>query len=97
VLASPLNGTGVKIVASKHPRSTWTVREAPRRARPLIEIRNGRGPVAVVYTNERDARLMAAAPRMLNVLRALLRAGQSTQAHADAIADAKALIAEVSA
>jgi len=51
----------------------------------------------VVYTNERDARLMAAAPRMLNVLRALLRAGQSTQAHADAIADAKALIAEVSA
>lgn len=81
----------------KHPRRTWTVRKAPRRVQPLIEIRNGRGPVAVVYTNERDARLMAASPRLLHVLEALVLAGQSRQAYEDAIAEAKALIAEMSA
>ena len=84
-------------MATKHPRTTWTVREAPRRVRPLIEIRNGRGPVAVVYTNERDARLMAASPRLLQALKAFVRAGQSAHAYMEAIAQAKALIAEVSA
>lgn len=84
-------------MATKHPRSTWTVREAPRRTRRLIEIRNGRGPVAVVYTNERDARLMAAAPRLLQALKAFVRAGQSFHAHAEAIAQAKALITELAA
>lgn len=84
-------------MATKHPRSIWTVREAPRRVRPLIEIRNGRGPIAVVYTNARDARLMAASQRMLQLLKKFVRAGQSFQAHAEAIEEAKALIAEVAA
>lgn len=84
-------------MATKNPRIIWTVRKAPRRVHPLIEIRNGRGPVAVVYTNERDARLMATSPRMLQLLKKFVRAGQSFQAHAEAVAEAKALIAEVSA
>lgn len=84
-------------MSSKHPRRTWTVSAASRRVRQLLEIRNGRGTVAIVYTNEADARLMAAAPRMLHALEAFVRAGQSKVARAEAMAAAKALIAEVSA
>ena len=84
-------------MAAKHQNGDWTVRKAPRRVRPLIEIRNGRGTVAVVYTDERTAKLMAASKRMLRCLKALVRAGQSEVARADAIAQAKALIAEVTA
>lgn len=82
-------------MAIKHPRGKWTVGKAPRRVTPLIEIRNHRGTVAIVYTNEHDAQIMAASPQMLAVLKAFVRAGHSPHAHAEAIAQAKALIAEL--
>lgn len=75
----------------------WTVRTAPRRVHPLIEIRNTRGTVAVVYTDTKDAGLMAASPRLLHELKALVRAKPFTPAWETECTRAKALIAELEA
>ncbi|MGH8190751.1 MAG: hypothetical protein ACREP2_04830 [Rhodanobacteraceae bacterium] len=69
----------------------WRPRYAARRTHKFWQAVDGaRDPLADVYTTEADARVMAASPRMLHVLQALVRAGQSTHAHAEAIAAANA-------
>lgn len=49
----------------------WTAHISKRRVHPFWEVANGRGTVAVIYTGEADARLMAAAPRLLGSLKHL--------------------------
>lgn len=49
----------------------WTARISKRRIHPYWEVVNGRGQVAVVYTTEADAKLLAAAPRLLGSLKHL--------------------------
>lgn len=84
-------------MASNHQNGDWTVRKAPRRVRDLLEIRNGRGTLATVYADEHTAKIMAAGKRAIRILKAFVRAGQSGPAYSEALDQAKALIAEVSA
>lgn len=50
----------------------WTVRRATRRVAGFWEIRNGKGVVAIVYTDKHDAILMAASLRMLGSIKHLI-------------------------
>lgn len=75
----------------------WQHRPAPRRKSGIWEVRDGYNcTVAEVY-QEVDARLIAAAPRLRRALTALMQAGQSDHARADALAQAQALLREVAA
>jgi hypothetical protein len=80
---------------SNHPRH-WTARRSKRRVAPYWEVRNTRGVMAVVYGKQADAELMAAAPRLLTALTALVRAKPGTQAHDAAHKAAMALVDELS-
>lgn len=76
---------------SRFSSSPWRVARAARTRPFLLQIRNGNAdPIAVVYTNECDARLMAASIRMLPLLRTLVTAkpsGQPWQAARDCARD----------
>lgn len=58
----------------------WTVRRSRRRVAGYWEVCNTRGVVAIVYTTEADARLMAAAPKFCRYAEKQARAGDAAAA-----------------
>lgn len=77
----------------------WTVRRSRRRVAGWWEVRNTHGVVAIVYTTQADAELLAAAPKLLGCLKhliAIVRLAPNLRASAKAkLADAEALVWEV--
>jgi hypothetical protein len=49
----------------------WTARRSRRRVAGYWEVTNTRGVVAIVYTTQADAELMAVAPKLLGSLKHL--------------------------
>lgn len=64
----------------------WTARRSKRRVAPFWEVRNTCGVVAVVYTTEADAHLMAMAPKFCRYVKKQAERGD---------AEAAALVKEV--
>ena len=74
----------------------WRLRQAPRRKAGMWQVRDDRNDVlAVVYSHVADARVMAAAPRMLSALKALALAAPHSQAYVEALNCAEALLKEL--
>lgn len=90
-------------MANGHSKGPWKAEWSKSRGIPVLFIRNGRrDPIAMVYSSEADADLMAAAPLMLAELK---RAEASLRMREDSLrasekaslARIRALIAELSA
>lgn len=80
----------------KFSRGPWRAERNTIRKHSLYEVRNGhRDPIAIVYTTQADAELMARSPRMLAVIKAILRASPYTKAYEVAIEDARTLVHEL--
>lgn len=85
-------------MAAKHSSVPWTVQKSRSRKHPVLFVMNGRrDPIAMVYTDEHDAALMAAAPRLLSALKALTRAKPYTATHVAALNVSEKLLAELAA
>ena len=57
-------------MASRHSRGPWKAEWSKSRGIPVLYIRNGRrDPIALVYSSEADADLMAASPQMVAYIR----------------------------
>lgn len=87
-------------MANGHSRGPWKAEWSKSRGIPVLFIRNGRrDPIAMIYSSEADAELMAAAPRLLSCLKCAAKAfahdGDQTESQARALAKADALIAEL--
>lgn len=90
-------------MANGHSKGPWKAEWSKSRGIPVLFIRNGRrDPIAMVYSSEADAELMAAAPRLLTELKhaeAIMRmheGGFRASAMAT-LARIRTLIAELSA
>jgi len=88
-------------MASKFTRGPWRAVRNTIRRRPIWEIRNThRDPVAVVYTGQPDAELMARSLRLFTELKHLiaivrLREGDLRASERAALARAEALVDEL--
>jgi len=88
-------------MASKFTRGPWRAVRNTIRRRPIWEVRNThRDPVAVVYTGQADAELMARAPRLLGELKHLIpivrmREGDLRASERAVLARAQALVEEL--
>ena len=84
---------------AKFSRGPWTVKFNKRRR--WWEIHNGhRDPIAIVYTHEADAHLLAASLRQLGVIKHLIaivrmREGELRASERAALARARALVEEL--
>lgn len=59
-------------MASKFSHGPWSVRATPNK-QWKFEVRNThRDPIAIIYTTQADAELMAAAPKLLGELKHLI-------------------------
>lgn len=88
-------------MASKFTRGPWRAVRNTIRRRPFWEVRNThRDPIAIVYTHEADARLMAASLRLLGCLKYMvaivrLREGELRASEKAKYEAARALINEL--
>ena len=88
---------------AKFSKGPWRPGYVSIRGRKVPAVRNShRDPVAIVYTTEDDARLLAASLRLLGSLKHMVAIVRMHEADLRAserakLADAQALIAEVSA
>ena len=89
-------------MASRHSSGPWhAVIRKTRAGHRVLEVRNTKGAIAIVYTDESDTRLLAASKKLLAILKCVVRAfahdGDRTETQAVALAKAQKLLAELAA
>ncbi len=104
VTEASIRGIASRGARERFVRARWHVAVRPRAKRRLLEIRDAyNDPVAAIYTDEADARMVAASPALLRVLKLAAGTLASFESRglliapdAEVLRLARALIAEAS-